>query len=80
MAKDKRLALAFDFGDAPQEVKDAAAAHRESFMRLEKAEAQVGLWNADLEKARQEYSKTNRQFEKTLDQWLGETKKVREEL
>lgn len=75
---DKEIALAFNFKDAPEDVVAAGEAHRENFVRLEKAKNQVALWTAELESARSDSGKTLKVFQERINSWLKTSK--REEL
>jgi acetylornithine/succinyldiaminopimelate/putrescine aminotransferase len=66
---DKKLALAFQFENAPQEVKDVAAEHRENYLAMITAEQQVILWNRDKIITRRKFEQTARRFERALSQW-----------
>ena len=65
----KELALAFSFGEAPTEVKDAAKSHRENFLRLAKAESQFARWKSELEQARRAHDVSADAFSKVLNAW-----------
>lgn len=72
---DKEIALAFNFDDAPDEVKNAGLAHRENFIRLEKAKNQLALWTAELEAARADSGRTLKVFQEQINKWLRSDKK-----
>lgn len=69
MAKDKNLALAFDFKDAPAEVQDAGKAHRENWLRLEKASDQLNKWKLERAEAQAAYDDSANKFQSAIDQW-----------
>ncbi len=66
---DKKLALAFDFVNAPAEVKEAAEVHRENWLRLEKAEAQVKRWIEERNEALSAHKASSRRFDSALKAW-----------
>lgn len=67
---DKEIALAFNFEDAPENVKNSGAAHRENFLRLEKAKNQLELWTKELQDARTDHAKTLKTFQEAINRWL----------
>lgn len=75
MAIDKKLALAFDFKDAPKEVQDAAKQHRENWLRLEKARDQFGKWQSEVQRAEAAYVETQKLFDSAVDNWDPANKK-----
>lgn len=62
------LALAFG-ADAPKEVQSAADSHRENWLRLEKAKAQLKIWNDELNAAEIAFSQSENTFAKTVNDW-----------
>lgn len=78
--RDKELALALNFGNAPQNVKKEAELHAVNNERLEKAEAQVELWQKELNEARKAFSESAKAFRKAVNEWTGNDKKEKEEL
>lgn len=66
---DKNLALAFEFSNAPKDLKEAGIAHRENYFRLKKAEAQFSLWNKEVEAAKVEFNASLSKFNSALDAW-----------
>lgn len=73
---DKKLALAFEFKNAPEELKKAAEVHRENWITLEKAEAQVQKWTAARELAIRAYSESDKAFQRAIEAWdVGGKKK-----
>lgn len=65
----QNLALAFEFQNAPSEVKDAATEHRENFFRYEKACSQLDLWRKEKDKAKEAFLKSQNAFQKALKTW-----------
>jgi hypothetical protein len=66
---DKELALAFDFENAPEEVKVAAQAHRESWLRFKVACSQCTKWASERTTAEISYDETAKAFRKALNEW-----------
>lgn len=66
---DKKLALAFEFDNAPTEVKEAAAEHRDNYIEMITADQQVVLWNRDKIIARRKFEQSARKFERALEEW-----------
>jgi hypothetical protein len=66
---DKKLALAFEFENAPTEVKEAAAEHKENYIAMITAEQQVILWNRDKIITRRLFERSARRFERALEAW-----------
>jgi hypothetical protein len=77
--KDKKLALAFQFSSAPDDVKSVAKEHADNLIRLDKAQSQCELWRVEEEAARAAYANSNKIFEKTLDAWLDSMSEKRED-
>ena len=69
MAKDVLLALALDFKDAPQELKDAAKAYQDAWLASEKAKVQIAAWIAKGLEADSEMFANERVFKKMLQAW-----------
>lgn len=69
MAMDKELALAFNFVDAPDSVKRSAEAHQASWLRFQKATAQVDKWQKELHQAEIAYGASGKEFRKEIAQW-----------
>lgn len=69
MAKDKKLALAFEFKNAPAEVKAAAEAHQANWKRLEKASDQMQKWKVERAAAQAAYDESSIAFERAIDAW-----------
>lgn len=69
MAQNKKLALALDFENAPQPLKDAAKAHQDAYLDLEVSTKQVDLWNHEKERNRKKFEQTLKQFNNQLDKW-----------
>jgi hypothetical protein len=68
---DKDLALAFEFENAPDEVKAAAIKHRENYFRFEKSNLQSDIWNKEKEIARKLYLDSQRAFNTAVKNWLA---------
>lgn len=68
---EKELALAFDFATAPKELQDVAERHKENFLRLEKAKAQLKNWQAELTSAQRDHSTTLKEFRSSIDTWVS---------
>lgn len=66
---DKDLALAFEFENAPAEVKARAKEHKDSWLRLEKAKAQSQVWAEEFAQARRDYFKTSKAFKEAVNAW-----------
>lgn len=66
---DKKLALAFDFKDAPAAVKDAGQAHRDNWKRLEKANDQFSKWKSERAAAQAAYEASQAVFDKAVEAW-----------
>lgn len=69
MPTDKKLALAFEFDNAPQELKEIADIHKENYLAMITAEKQVDLWNREKERSRREFDKSLRRFDRALEVW-----------
>jgi hypothetical protein len=67
---DKEIALAFNFEEAPEDVKATGALHRDNFLRLEKAKSQLAMWTAELESARSDHAKTLKVFQEAINKWI----------
>lgn len=67
--EDSKLGLAFTFEDAPQEIKDAAAIHKENFLAYAKAKKQLKMWARQLDKAKKDYMKSGSDFDRVLKAW-----------
>ena len=67
--KDERLALVFNFEDAPQELKDTAEKHKENWLRYQKATSQADLWRLERSNSREAYEKTAERFDNLLRKW-----------
>ncbi len=75
MAKNNELLLAFEFEKAPVEVKQAAAAHRDAWVRVERAKSQAAKWVHESTEAEVAYGLTGSTFKKLLDAWDPAAKK-----
>lgn len=69
MAKNNELALAFNFKDAPAELRKIAEVHNENFKRLQKSKDQLALWQAEMITAESEYIQSGKIFRAGLDNW-----------
>lgn len=78
--KDKDLALALNFGNAPQNVKKEAELHSVNYQRLEKAEAQIELWSKELQDAKKAFGESSKSFRKAINEWTSPAKPEKEEL
>lgn len=78
--RDKELELALNFGNAPQNVKNEAQLHLENNQRLEKAEAQIELWQAELIEARKAFNESSKSFRKAVNEWTKPVKPEKQEL
>lgn len=66
---EKKLALAFEFKNAPNEFKEIAEAHRKNYLRLEKAKVQSAKWISEKDEAQRAFNETSRRFDAGLDAW-----------
>lgn len=66
---EKELALAFEFKNAPDELKEAAQLHKDNWLRVEKAKAQIEKWKSELFRAEIEFGKSGKAFRKGINEW-----------
>lgn len=72
---DKKLALAFDFKNAPAAVQDAGKKHRDNWLKLEKATDQEKKWRQAKIEAQRAYEQSERDFTQAIDAWDPVAKK-----
>lgn len=78
MGKEKILHLVFELASAPLDVQNIAKLHQTNLKRVEKAEAQARAWSQELEISRREYSMTEVDLEKALENWTPAAPTVKE--
>lgn len=66
---DKLLALIFEWGKAPQSLKDAAAAHRQSSNKYLANEAKIAQFQKENAELKATYIKNKQTFENELNNW-----------
>lgn len=69
MTDDKLLALAIDYDNAPQDVKDAVQAYYDSYLLNEKAKKQIELWTVEQRDSEKDLNKADRQLKRALRGW-----------
>lgn len=73
MSLDRELALFAKFKDAPKELQVLSEIHNTNFLKLEKAKAQILLWQEELFKCEKEYVQSGKAFRAGLANWLPKT-------
>lgn len=66
---DKELALIYEYKTAPQELKDAADAHRKNANLLAKRAAALKTAQAEVDALTADYQKTEKAFRVALKAW-----------
>jgi len=69
MSQKKLLALATAFDEAPKQVKDEANGLKDAYLRIEKAQQQIRLWDREQNQARADLQRQERRFAVALKQW-----------
>lgn len=69
MGYKKLLALAMDVENAPPQLRQAAAAARNAYFRVEKCKDQVLKWNEEGARAKRDLDRSMRIFDQLLSRW-----------
>lgn len=65
--------ISIEFDKAPVKLKEAALKKRAAWIRILKAQAQVNLWQREVEKATQIHERADNEFATLLDNWDTES-------
>lgn len=69
MEKNVELLMAFEFQKAPKELKEAAESYKLAWERLQKAKAQILLWQEELFASEKENAEWAKKFRAEVKAW-----------